>query len=753
MDSATIIREVAVVRQAFFRLGMILGLTLAAAAKASETGNYVIAASGNPDWTLGCGWTGSSDKGIEGADVIGPYVDTTIHLQSHGVPLTGKIRWYQNKTLAMFSLTYEAAAAKPLLAFPDFDRLPKNFHVMSFRQKAHSPVAFEPVDSGSPWMIFDDDADAFIISPASHFLIQSIGGDGRTHIVSELRDTVRNIPAGFTQQTLVAYGKGINRTWDLFGQTLTELQGKTRPANDCDIGLKYLGYWTDNGTHYYYNFDPKLGYGGTLLALAQHFREKGIPVKYVQLDSWWYYKSSTGPDGKPGKTKNLKMPPGEWNRYGGLMEYRAHPDVFPQGLEAFQRKLGLPIMTHNRWIDPASPYHQSYEIAGFAATDPRYWHDIVGYVHGAGAFAYEQDWLSEIYLHSPQLAATVDAGDEFLTGMATACREDGMTMQYCMPFPCHFLQGSRYSNLTTIRTSEDRLRRDRWHDFLYGSRLASAMGIWPWTDAYLSSETANLLLSDLSGGIVGIGDEIGKEDKENILKAVRADGVIVKPDVPIVPLDGAYIAEAQGESPALVASTYTDHGGLRTEYVLAYRLPTAHRRSKEAPPEDLKAKEHLVPAEQSDVQYAAFSMRAIGVKATAYLYDYFNQQAYRVDPDAAFRAPLGKDGFSYYVIAQPGICGIALFGDAGKFVSSGKQRIASLHQEPKKLAVDVIFAQGEKSIRLHGCCPSPVKASVAGHTLDVSYDSASQHFAVDVNADGAAAKDGALTTEVILEIR
>jgi len=322
-----------------------------------------------------------------------------------------------------------------------------------------------------------------------------------------------------------------------------------------------------------------------------------------------------------------------------------------------------------------------------------------------------------------------------------------------MPFPCHFLQGSRYSNLTTIRTSEDRLRRDRWHDFLYGSRLASAMGIWPWTDAYLSSETGNVLLSDLSGGLVGFGDEIGKEDKENILRAVRADGVIVKPDAPIVPLDSAYIAEAQGESRALVASTYTDHGGLRTEYVLAYRIPTVRRRSMDAPPEDLKAKEQPVPADEFDVQDAAFSMRDIGVKGTAYVYDFFNQQAYRVDPDATFSAPLDEDGFNYYVIAQPGISGIALFGDAGTFVSSGKQRIASLQQEPKKLTVDVLFAQGEKGIRLHGCCPSPLKASVAGQVLDVSYDPASQHFAVDVNADQAAAKDGALMAKVILETK
>ena len=297
-------------------------------------------------------------------------------------------------------------------------------------------MAFEPLASGSPWLIFDDDDNAMLIAPASHFLVQRISGDGKTHIASELRGTVTNIPAGFTQQTLVAYGNGINHVWDQFGEALRAVTGKTMPANDSDIGLKYLGYWTDNGAFYYYHFDPELGYGGTLLKLAQHFREANIPVKYMQLDSWWYYKTFTGPDGKIGKPKNEKLPAGEWNRYGGLMEYRAHPGVFPDGLAKFQAELGLPLVTHNRWVDPASPYRAEYQISGFAGVDAGYWRDVIDYVNSAGVFTYEQDWLSEIYLHSPELASSVDAGDRFLGGMADAM---GLRIAGCrcnIAWPC-----------------------------------------------------------------------------------------------------------------------------------------------------------------------------------------------------------------------------------------------------------------------------------------------------------------------------
>ena len=43
--------------------------------------------------------------------------------------------------------------------------------------------------------------------------------------------------------------------------------------------------------------------------------------------------------------------------------------------------------------------------------------------------------------------------------MASALQAHDLTMQYCMPLPGYFLQGSRYDNLTTIRTSDDRFNR------------------------------------------------------------------------------------------------------------------------------------------------------------------------------------------------------------------------------------------------------------------------------------------------------
>src|SRR5207248_3334697 len=123
----------------------------------------------------------------------------------------------------------------------------------------------------------------------------------------------------------------------------------------------------DNGAQYYYDYDRQEGYAGTLEELVRRYRDEGIPIRYLQLDSWWYYKTLTEPTGKTGAPKNPALPQGEWNRYGGLLKYEAHPALFRDGLAAFQKRVGLPLIAHNRWIDPASPYRERYRISGLAA--------------------------------------------------------------------------------------------------------------------------------------------------------------------------------------------------------------------------------------------------------------------------------------------------------------------------------------------------------------------------------------------------
>lgn len=684
------------------------------AAKVDEaSGDYEISTR-DLGWTFGGSLATPLTSVISrhGRDGIGNFEELAFDFNTAGAPpMRGSIRVYPGNPVALFTETYAAAANKPAEMFPAFTRLPASPHALSFRDRAFSPPVFSLADHNMPWVLFDDAANTWIMSPASHFLASRMSGNGRTLACSGLNSGITSIPAGFGQRTLLAVGKGINRTWEIWGHALTDLQGKTRPANDADIGLKYFGYWTDNFANYYYNYDPDKGYAGTLLALVDHYREQHIPLGYMQLDSWWYYKSLNDPAGIAGHTKAPNLPVGEWNRYGGLLEYKAHKFLFPNGLAAFQKELGLPLITHNRWVDRASPYHEKYKITGVAAVDPKWWDDITAYLKSSGVVTYEQDWLNEIYKNSPQLGDTVDRGDAFLDNMARACQDRGLAMQYCMGLPCDFLQGSKYDNLTSIRVSDDGFSRDRWMPFLFTSRLASALGIWPWVDVFRSTDRNAMLLADLSAGMVGIGDAIGQENRSNIMLAVRPDGVIIKPDTPLVPIDQTYLDLAAGRKDVLIGSTYSDHAADRTAYVFAFSQSQTAGAAVRYAPADL------------------------GVKGDSIVFDFFGNTATRVASGGTFTGSLGADGLSYYVVAPFGKSGIALLGDMGKFVSMGKQRIALVEDEPGQLTIHVVFAEGDGPVVLHGYVvtgSTPRFTAVGGTVEATSFDDASKHFTVTI---------------------
>jgi hypothetical protein len=610
----------------------------------------------------------------------------------------GSIRWYRRSPVVIFSLTIPQKADSISVQFPSFSQFPRLKYHYSFRDAVFSPPSFRLNKTSTPWLFFDGNDDAFIVSPASDFMVSKMTGDGINNITSGLNTELRELPAGFTHRTILAFDHGIHQVWTDWGNALTGMYKKEKPANDADTVLKYFGYWTDNGADYYYDYDTTLGYAGTLLKLRRHYQKEGIPLGYMQLDSWWYEKSIYDPNGKPDAGhKNKNLPSGEWNRYGGLLFYTADKFLFPKGLAAFNRNLGLPMVTHNRWVDPKSPYVSRFKISGYAAVDPAFWHEIIGYVHHSGVICYEQDWLNFIYSKSPEMESDLSVGNAFTDGMANACRAYGLDMQYCMAMPRYFMQGLKYGNLTTIRTSGDRFEPAKWHDFIYTAQLANAMGIWPWSDVFMSHETCNMIVSVLSAGPVGTGDRFGHEDKANIMEAARVDGILVKPDASLVPMDGDYIREAGHIQRPMLAFTYTRQNNVRTNYVLVFASP--------------KTIDYRYEFRPSDVD--------LGMTGQVVVYDPLTGDLRKMAADSTFTGTLGngsitepmeKTGntrggryrYSYYILAPVTPIGIAFLGDEGKITATGRQRIPELSSTKDHLRVRVAFAKGEPAVTLHG---------------------------------------------------
>ena len=103
--------------------------------------------------------------------------------------------------------------------------------------------------------------------------VSQLASDGSMEAAIDSRITA--LPAGFTHSAILTFAGGINAAFDLWGQTLTGIAGKTRPANDAITLLNRLSYWTDAGSAYYYNPQNGSQYIPTLLQVAPQFMTIG----------------------------------------------------------------------------------------------------------------------------------------------------------------------------------------------------------------------------------------------------------------------------------------------------------------------------------------------------------------------------------------------------------------------------------------------------------------------------------------------
>ena len=628
------------------------------------------------------GWNFGGDIGAplrnlavsEGQDSIGSYREITF-LYDASVPRKSGIRIYRQKPAVVFTTQYldQSGNVEP---FPSFNQFPGN--LLSFTYTGVWSYAFNWQSSFSPWIFFDGAGNSLVLSPANHYVnaYTSYADDGAMQI--GIDPAISQLPAGFTYRALLVFGGGINATLDTWGRALTDLNGKNRPANDSAVLLRNLSYWTDALSTYYYNPGDAAKYVPILKAVKAEFDRQGVPLGSMELDSWYYPKGS---------------PPLWTNNEQGMATYQADTNLFPCGLSCFQKDLGLSLITHARWIDRTSDIRKHYQMSGDVSVDPNYWKDYAQYLRAANVGILEQDWLS-----GPAVSAfNLTDPDAFHDRMAQAMKDAGLNVMYCMPRTRHFMQSSKYDNVIAIRVSDDGFRRERWDAFLYNSRLASAVGLWPFADAAMSNNIRDVLLATLSAGPLGIGDDLGSVNGPNLRQAVRADGVIVKPDDPIVPIDAVYIADAaQQQTAPMIAATRTRHGDMQALYIFAYER-TAGARSA-----------------------ITFSPAALGLPGQTYVYDYFGRQGQLISDNGGFTDIVDSNG-SYYIVASVGESGMALLGDAGKFVSRGKQRIAELTDDGI-LHITISFAAAELRVVIYGYSPSKPLIAVLTGGGALSYD-------------------------------
>ncbi len=628
-----------------------------------------------------------------GKDAVGDY-DSVSAPYLHSTR-TAEIRVYHGVSAALFRDAWNLAGRNEH-PFPAFAKLPTGLMKFSYQQRVFGIYEFGVLDPEGPWSLFDKQGDVLLISPADHFQASGMEDSPVAEASSRILPAIQTLPAGFSHGTLIVFGKGMNQTFATWGNTLLALSGKQRPPNDANVVLAKLGYWTDNGAKYYYKFEPQLGYAGTLLAIRDEFAKLGVTLGYMQLDSWWY------PKGVKDRWDSVsgKVPDGEYT-------YDADKGLFPDGLAAFHQSLGLPLATHARWISTASPYHQRYKMSNNVIVDPNFWKSTADYLAGAGVVTYEQDWLNqnarpELNLQDPQA---------FLGEMSEAMRSKRITIQYCMPLPSDYMASTQYQNVQTIRPSQDRFDRPKWDSFLYDSRLASAVGLWPWTDVFFSKELPNLIISTLSAGPVGVGDALGETDAQNLAAVIRRDGVIVKPDAPLLPIDSMYASDATNSGAPMVAMTETTFGNDTVRYVFAY-------------PRSASQGTVTVP------------LSTLGVSGQVFAYDWTTHTG-EVIPDGGSLTMKFHDGWDYQILTPVNRKGLALLGDTEEIVPLGKQRIGRL-EDRGNLTATIKFAPGEDMLAISGYAShQPKFKAFKGKVNNSSYDSQAKIFQAQVAPDSA----------------
>lgn len=574
---------------------------------------------------------------------------------------------------------------KPAFEYPAIAVEAKFQHALSFQMTPLLPPTMKASPSHGPLVLYADDGEAIVFAPLDGFF-ESVITFKKGKIRYGVAGEIDAIPAGWEHPFVMARGHGINATIEYWGDVLREHHGKERADRYADIGLSYLGYWTDNGAYYYYNTAPGMNEADTLLAVKADADARDIPFGYLQLDSWWYFKDD-----------------GALTR-GGLTLWEPIPEMFPDGLTAFQEAMGWPLVLHNRWFAKNTDYKNDYpfyddEEMAFPLTRDVF-DEFMANASSWGAITYEQDWLMSQYWGVTPLRAEVGRAAEWMGWMDDAAADAGLTTQWCMAGPGHLMDVVHRRTTTTARTSID-YRRDvskesYWPQYHIVAMIADAVGVRPFKDNFRSTEKhaeAEALISALSTGMVAPSDKIGASKRDIIMRTCRADGLLLKPDKPATPIDAMFFAHSR----PFITATYSDRGALgRWRYVASYHLAREHPQRT--------VLDRVWPYVSYGFQDAGTMFvfpdlvtdwhldieRDLGVDGPAVVYDWREQSARVVEDYTMLTRRSDLYDYNLDVVAPIFANGLSLIGEADKYVTLADKRFSDI--APTADGIDLTLA-------------------------------------------------------------
>ena len=433
---------------------------------------------------------------------------------------------------------------------------------------SHTKQISSGIASG-PLVLFNADKHSAVISS----LVNPMAGSA-VYGVKEEKTTsswgvmgmVESVPKDFEYWTILHFSdQGINRNFDSWSHLMRKYYNKNYSYRNADFINNYIGYWTDNGAYYYYLTEPNKNYQDTIVDVYEYSKRFGIPYRYIQYDSWWYPKDPKG----------------------GVTEWVAKSDIFPDGFHYLWENTGLVMAAHNKWWSDKTKYAKvnggKYNFIVEVNTtqksipdDWRFWKDLFQISKEWGLMMYEQDWLSQQFVGTDCLLKNVTLGRTWLKQMGKGAAMNGITIQYCTALSRHALQSLEIPAVTQARVSDDyQPGNDQWKIGIT-SIFAHQLAIAPFKDTFWTTQNQSgntyhrwepypelqSLVATLSTGPVGPSDKVGLSDVRLIMKSCNSDGLILKPSIPAMAIDQQFVGKAFGNFMGEVWTTYSDIAGL-----------------------------------------------------------------------------------------------------------------------------------------------------------------------------------------------
>lgn len=525
-------------------------------------------------------------------------------------------------------------------------------------------------------------------------------------------------------------GDGVTAAVHKWGHVMRDAYSVQRhPRGDQDIIGNSVGYWTDNGAVY----DGRQPLSTNRMAeLFAQLRQAKAPARYLQLDPYWYNgMHAWAPQPALYGAEGLR---GLVSATNGTRLLLYH-NFWDQDTQAYYASRGgnfsfVPGFRFLNWGQPRYivQIHPEDSFAFFDFIFAEYMRQ--GVMVGA-----EVDFLSWSQVTVPAIFTVLDGGHEYLKGMAEAARKHGVSHQLCMGLPSHLMDSLALPAVTNARASPDNIPTDenRWL-IGYTSLVMWALDVQPfadnvWTRArepaqpyghgvfrhnvelqvcsvsgvyyislfpiLISCFDTNIhlirkypflqvLMSALSAGPLGIGDQIGLTNTTLLLHTCTANGTLLHPDKPATPIDAMFSALSPSRPPGEVWQTHTSinisaGGTLLWRYILGVDTHFTLRH------------EHLWPTD-------IFARDTVGLSWRA------RQQSCgeRWNMSGVYElqtAPMSglEHGFDLVTVAPivwtRGGKGVSLIGEADKYVSVSRARFGQRM---------VVHSNGTLGLRLRG---------------------------------------------------